>query len=168
MRWQADTIDDKQRGYSVTGAPQVAGKVVVIGNGGAEYDARGYVTAYDLETGRQAWRFFTVPGDPAKGYEHAELEEIAAPTWDPNSRWDVGGGGTVWNSMVYDPELNLLYVGTGNSALFNWYERSPSGGDNLFLCSILAIDPDTGRLAWYYQQVPREGWDYTATQPMIR
>jgi quinohemoprotein ethanol dehydrogenase len=165
--WEVDTIIDHARGYSSSGAPEIAGDVVVIGNAGADYDARGYVSAYDLKTGEFRWRFFTVPGDPAKGYEHPELEEIAAPTWDPNSRWDVGGGGTVWNAMVYDPELNLLYVGTGNSALFNWYERSPSGGDNLFLCSILAINPDTGRLAWYYQQVPREGWDYTATQPMI-
>ncbi|HUF72674.1 MAG TPA: PQQ-dependent dehydrogenase, methanol/ethanol family [Gammaproteobacteria bacterium] len=164
--WEVDTIIDKGRGYTVSGAPEVAGDVVVIGNAGADYDARGYITAYDLKTGELAWRFFTVPGDPANGFEHPELE-MAAETWDPESRWDVGGGGTVWNSMVYDPELNLLYVGTGNAALFNWYERSPSGGDNLFLCSILAIDPDTGRLVWYYQQVPREGWDYTATQPMI-
>jgi quinohemoprotein ethanol dehydrogenase len=165
--WEVDTIIDHDRGYSSSGAPEIAGDVVVIGNAGADYDARGYVSAYDLKTGEFRWRFFTVPGDPANGYEHPELEEIAAPTWDPESRWDVGGGGTVWNAMVYDPELNLLYVGTGNSALFNWHERSPSGGDNLFLCSILAIDPDTGRLAWYYQQVPRESWDYTATQPMI-
>jgi quinohemoprotein ethanol dehydrogenase len=164
--WEVDTIIDHDRGYSVSGAPEVAGDVVVIGNAGADYDARGYVSAYDLKTGEFAWRFFTVPGDPANGFEHPELE-MAAETWDPNSRWDVGGGGTVWNSMVYDPELNLLFIGTGNAALFNWYERSPSGGDNLFLCSILAIDPDTGRMVWYYQQVPREGWDYTATQPMI-
>ena len=165
--WEVDTIIDHERGYTSSGAPEVAGSVVVIGNAGADYDARGYVSAYDLKTGEFAWRFFTVPGDPALGYEHPELEQIAAPTWDPNSRWDVGGGGTVWNSMAYDPDLNLLFVGTGNAALFNWYERSPSGGDNLFLCSILAINPDTGELVWYYQQVPREGWDYTATQNMI-
>src|SRR5690606_26497670 len=130
------------------GAPEVAGNVVVIGNAGADYDARGYISAYDLKTGELAWRFFIVPGDPANGYEHPEME-MAAATWDPNSRWDVGGGGTAWNGMAYDPELNLLYVGTGNAALFNWHERSPAGGDNLFLCSILAIDPDTGRLVWY-------------------
>ena len=164
--WEVDTIVDKSRGYTVSGAPEVAGEVVVIGNAGADYDARGYITAYDLKTGEFAWRFYTVPGDPAEGFEHPELE-MAAATWDPDSRWDVGGGGTVWNAMVYDPELDLLYVGTGNSALFNWHERSPAGGDNLFLCSILAIDPETGRLVWHYQQVPRESWDYTATQPMI-
>lgn len=166
VRWEQDTLIFKERAYTSSGAPEVAGSVVVIGNAGADYDARGYVSAYDLKTGEFAWRFFTVPGDPALGFEHPEME-LAAATWDPNSRWDVGGGGTVWNSMVYDPELNLIYIGTGNAALFNWRERSPSGGDNLFLASIIAINPDTGRMAWYYQQVPRESWDYTATQPMI-
>jgi quinohemoprotein ethanol dehydrogenase len=166
VRWVADTIIDKVRAYSSTGAPEVAGKVVVIGNGGAEYDARGYVSAYDLETGELAWRFFTVPGDPSKPFEHPELE-VAAKTWDPNSRWEVGLGGTVWDGMVYDPELNLLYLGTGNAALWACHDRSPAGGDNLFLASILAINPDTGRLVWHYQEVPGECWDYTATQPMI-
>lgn len=164
--WEVDTLIYKDRAYTSSGAPEVAGDVVVIGNAGADYDARGYVSAYDLKTGEFAWRFFTVPRDPELGQEHPELE-MAAETWDPNSRWDVGGGGTAWNTMAYDPELNLLYIGTGNSALFNWHERSPSGGDNLFLCSIIAINPDTGRMAWYYQQVPRESWDYTATQPFI-
>ena len=164
--WQADTIIDHKRGYSSTGAPEVAGNVVVIGNGGAEYDARGYVSAYDLETGKLAWRFFIVPGDPKKPYENPELE-MAAKTWDPNSRWDVGLGGTAWNALVYDPELNLLYVGTGNAALYSYHDRSPSGGDNLFLTSILAINPDTGRLKWYYQEVPGDRWDYTAVQPIM-
>ncbi len=141
--------------------------MVVIGNAGADYDARGYVSAYDRKSGEFAWRFFTVPRDPDLGpQEHPELE-MALETWDPDSRWDVGGGGTPWDGMAYDPELNLLYVGTGNAALFNWRERSPSGGDNLFLCSILAINPDTGRLVWHYQETPRESWDYTAVQPMI-
>ncbi len=166
VAWEVDTFIFKDRAYTSSGAPEVAGDVVVIGNAGADYDARGYVSAYDLKTGEFAWRFFTVPGDPALGFEHPEME-LAAQTWDPDSRWDVGGGGTAWNAMAYDPQLNLLFVGTGNSALFNWHERSPSGGDNLFLCSILAINPDTGEMVWYYQQVPRESWDYTATQPFI-
>ncbi len=166
IAWQVQTIEDKQRGYSVTGAPQIAGKVVVIGNGGAEFDARGYVTAYDLETGKQAWRFYTVPGDPKKPFEHPELE-MAAKTWDPDSRWEFGLGGTAWDSMGYDPELNLLYVGTGNAALWNRSKRSPKGGDNLFLSSILAINPDTGRLVWHYQETPGDQWDYTATQPIV-
>lgn len=166
VNWEVDTIIYKDRAYTSSGAPEVAGDVVVIGNAGADYDARGYLSAYNRRTGELAWRFFIVPGDPANGFEHPEME-MAAATWDPNSRWDVGGGGTAWNTMAYDPTLNLLYVGTGNAALFNWHERSPSGGDNLFLASILAINPDTGRLAWHYQQVPRESWDFTATQPMI-
>lgn len=164
--WNADTIVDKSRGYTSTGAPQVAGSVVVIGNAGADYDARGYVSAYDLKTGALRWRFFAVPGDLKKGFEHPELR-MAARTWDPDSRWDVGGGGTPWGGMGYDPKLNLLYVGTGNAALYNWHERSPKGGDNLFLASILALNPDTGRLVWYYQEVPRDSWDYTATAPFI-
>lgn len=164
--WQVQTIEDPQRGYSVTGAPQVAGNVVVIGNGGAEYDARGYVTAYDLVSGEQAWRFYTVPGDPADPYEHPELEQ-AASTWDPASRWEFGMGGTAWDAMVYDPTLNLLYVGTGNAVPWDRKLRSPKGGDNLFLASILAINPDTGRLVWHYQQVPGEQWDYTATQHLL-
>ncbi len=165
--WEQNTIIYPDRAYSITGAPEVAGGVVAIGNAGSDYDARGYVSAYDIKTGEFAWRFFVVPRDPALGpQEHPELE-MALETWDPESRWDVGGGGTPWNAMVYDPELNLLYVGTGNSALFHWAERSPSGGDNLFLASILAIDPDTGRLVWHYQQAPMDSWDYTATQPMI-
>jgi quinohemoprotein ethanol dehydrogenase len=166
--WKVDTVIDHKRGYTSTGSPEVAGNVVVIGNGGADYDARGYVSAYDIKTGAFKWRFFMVPRDPALGpQEHEELTKVALPTWDPKSRWDVGGGGTPWGPMVYDPELNLLYLGSGNSSLFNWHERSPSGGDNLFLCSLLAIRPDTGKLAWYYQQVPRESWDFTATQQII-
>lgn len=164
--WQVDTFTDRTEPRTITGAPRIAGKNVVIGFGGAEYGVRGYVSAYDLETGKLSWRFYTVPGDPEKPFEHPELE-MASRTWDPDSRWDIGGGGTVWDSMVYDPDLNLLYVGTGNGGPWVQAERSPGGGDNLFLSSILALDPDTGRLVWYYQTTPGENWDYTATQPII-
>jgi quinohemoprotein ethanol dehydrogenase len=164
--WQADTITDKKIGYSVSGAPEVAGHVVVIGNSGGEYDARGYVSAYDLETGKLAWRFYTVPGDPLKPQESPELE-VAIKTWDPKSNWPMGGGGTVWDSMVYDPELNLLYFGTGNGTFYDQSRRSPSGGDNLYISSILAINPDTGRLAWHYQEVPGDQWDFDTLQPII-
>ena len=166
VSWKTDTIVDNTRGYTVTGAPYIANNVVVIGNSGAEYDARGYVTAYDLKTGKQAWRFFTVPGNPKREFEHPELA-MAATTWDPNSRWEVGLGGTVWDGMAYDPELNMLYIGTGNAALYPRTLRSPSGGDNLFVSSIIAINPDTGRMLWYYQTTPGDSWDYTATQKMI-
>lgn len=164
--WQADTIVDKKRGYTVTGAPEVAGSVVVIGNSGGEYDARGYVSAYDLNTGKLAWRFFTIPPAPGQPFENPELK-AAAQTWDPKSRWDMGGGGTVWDGMVYDPELNLLYFGTGNGTFFDQSKRSPAGGDNLYISSILAINPATGRLAWYYQEVPGDQWDFDVVQQIV-
>jgi quinohemoprotein ethanol dehydrogenase len=166
--WQADTFVDRSPGrfYSITGAPQIAGGKVIIGNSGAEFGVRGYITAYEAETGEFAWRFYTVPGDPKLGFEHPEME-MAAQTWDPESAWEIGGGGTVWGEMAYDPNLNLLYVGTGNSSPYPQWRRSPSGGDNLFLSSILAINPDTGRLQWHYQNTPGEIWDYTAVQPII-
>lgn len=164
--WEVDTITEHQRRYTVTGAPRVAGNVVVIGNSGAEFDARGYISAYDVDSGELVWRFYTVPGSPDKPREHPELE-MAAETWDPDSRWDVGGGGTVWDGMAYDPDLNILYVGTGNSAPYAISIRSPQGGDNLFLSSILAINPDSGRLIWHYQTTPGDSWDYTATQNLI-
>jgi quinohemoprotein ethanol dehydrogenase len=164
--WSADTIVDRKRGYTSTGAPEVAGHVVAIGNSGAEYDARGYISAYDLDTGKLAWRFYTVPGDPSKPYENPELA-IAAKTWDPKSAWNMGGGGTVWDAINYDPELNLLYFGTGNGTFFDQSKRSPSGGDNLFIASIIAVNPDTGRMVWHYQQVPGDQWDFDVVQPMI-
>ncbi|MBA1204827.1 PQQ-dependent dehydrogenase, methanol/ethanol family [Pseudomonas capeferrum] len=164
--WKVDTLIDRGRAYTLNGAPQVAGDVVVIGNAGAEFGVRGYVTAYDLKTGQQRWRFFTVPGDPKNGYEHPELE-MAAKTWSKDTLWESGGGGTVWDSMVYDPQLNLLYVGVGNGSPHPAWLRSPEQTDNLFLSSILAINPDTGRLVWYYQTTPGDSWDFTATQPMV-
>jgi quinohemoprotein ethanol dehydrogenase len=164
--WRKDTLVDRSRYYTISGAPKIAGGKVVIGNGGADLGVRGYISAYDAETGEFAWRFFTVPGDPKKPFEHPEMEQ-ASKTWDPNSMWDVGGGGTAWDAMAYDPALNLLYVGTGNGAPHPIKSRSPKGGDNLYLASILAINPDTGRLAWHYQTTPGENWDYTATQQMI-
>lgn len=166
--WKADTfLDRDSRFYTITGPPQVAGKVVVIGNSGAEFGVRGYITAYDLDTGKQAWRFFTVPGDPAKGPPENKAMEIAAKTWGPKTDWQSGLGGTVWGEMTYDPELNLLYVGTGNSTPYSGWNRDPSKGDNLYLVSILAINPDDGQMKWYYQEVPWELWDYTATANMI-
>ncbi len=166
--WRVDTLIERElRFYTITGPPQVAKSVVVIGNSGADFGVRGYVTAYDLESGAQVWRFFTVPGDPAQGPpEHPEMK-TALETWDAKSDWKSGLGGTVWGELSYDPELELLYVGTGNSSPYPIWFRSPSGGDNLYLASILALDPDDGRLVWHYQTTPGEIWDYTATQNMI-
>ncbi|HUE84855.1 MAG TPA: PQQ-dependent dehydrogenase, methanol/ethanol family [Vicinamibacterales bacterium] len=165
VAWQTTTVDQAQA-YTITGAPRIAKGKIIIGNGGAEYGVRGYVSAYDAETGKLAWRFYTVPGDPSKPQESKALER-ALPTWKGNDWWKFGGGGTVWDSIVYDPEIDLLYVGTGNGAVWNREVRSPGGGDNLYLASILALNPDTGELVWHYQTVPGDTWDYTAVQPMM-
>jgi quinohemoprotein ethanol dehydrogenase len=162
--WQVNTVDQNQA-YTITGAPRIVKGKVIIGNGGAEFGVRGYVTAYDAETGKQAWRFYTVPGDPSKPFESEALER-AAKTWN-GQWWKYGGGGTAWDSFAYDADLDLLYVGTGNGSPWNQQIRSPGGGDNLYLSSILALKPDTGKLVWYYQTTPGESWDFTATQHMI-
>ncbi|MCP3986434.1 MAG: PQQ-dependent dehydrogenase, methanol/ethanol family, partial [bacterium] len=156
---------DPTRPYTITMAPRVVNGKVILGNGGAEFGVRGYVSAYDWETGELAWRFYTVPGDPSQPFEHPELEE-AAKTWT-GEWWKVGGGGTVWDSIAYDPELDLLYVGTGNGSPWSRYLRSPEGGDNLFVSSILALRPDTGKLVWHYQTTPGDNWDYTSTQHIM-
>ncbi len=163
--WSEQTTD-RDRAYTITGAPRVIKGSVIIGNGGAEYGVRGYITAYDANTGEQQWRFYTVPGNPDEPYETKALEE-AAKTWRGDEYWKVGGGGTVWDSMAYDPELNTLYIGVGNGSPWNRYIRSPGGGDNLYLSSIVALNPDTGEYKWHYQTTPGDNWDYTATQHMI-
>ncbi len=165
LLWETRTTDP-QRAYTITGAPRVLKDMVIIGNGGAEYGVRGYVTAYDAATGEQRWRFYTVPGDPSKPFEGKHLER-AANTWLGGKWWEVGGGGTAWDSMAFDPELNLLYIGVGNGSPWNRYIRSPGGGDNLYLSSIVAINPDTGEYVWHYQTTPGDHWDFTATQHMI-
>jgi len=162
--WSVLTVDNS-KGYTITGAPRVFDGRVLIGNGGAEIGVRGYVSAYDAETGAQLWRWYTVPGNPADGFENAAME-MAAKTWT-GEWWKAGGGGTVWDSLAYDPELNLVYVGTGNGSPWAWKWRSPGGGDNLFLASIVALRADSGEYVWHYQTVPGEQWDYTATQHMI-
>ncbi|MFP8880888.1 MAG: PQQ-dependent dehydrogenase, methanol/ethanol family, partial [Myxococcota bacterium] len=163
--WDVLTIDPNQA-YTITGAPRIVKGRVIIGNGGAEFGVRGYFSAYDAATGEMLWRFFTVPANHDGPFEHPELERAAA-TWSRESMWASGLGGTVWDSMAYDPELDLLYVGVGNSSVYNREVRSPGGGDNLFLASILAVRPETGRLVWHYQTTPGEHWDYTAVQHMI-
>ncbi len=167
--WSTVTVDQTKM-YTITGAPRVVKDKVLIGNAGAEFGVRGYVSAYDADTGELAWRFFVVPGDPAAGPDGAAsdkaLAEIAAPTWF--GRWhEMGGGGTPWDAIVYDVELDQLYVGTGNGSPWNRQIRSDGRGDNLFLASVLALDPDTGEYLWHYQEAPGESWDFTSTQPMI-
>jgi PQQ-dependent dehydrogenase (methanol/ethanol family) len=162
--WDVVTVD-QSKPYSITGAPRITKGLVLIGNAGAEFGVRGYVSAYDAESGKPVWRTFTVPGDPSRGFESKALEN-AAKTWH-GEWWVAGGGGTPWDTIVYDPELDLVYTGTGNGIA--WYRdlRSPGGGDNLYLASILALQASDGELVWHFQVTPGENWDYDATQPLM-
>jgi len=162
--WETLTIDPQWR-YSITGAPRVVKSKVIIGNGGAEMGVRGYVSAYDAETGNFIWRFYTVPGNPSKPFESPILAK-AAKTWS-GGWWKIGGGGTVWDSIVYDPELDLLFIGSGNGGPWNEKFRSPKGGDNLLTCSIIALKPDTGEYVWHYQENPGDLWDYDSDEQII-
>ncbi len=167
VAWKVDTIADRNRGYTSTGAPEIAGNLVIIGNAGSEYDVRGYVTAYDVATGKEAWRFWTIPRDPALGPQESEALEKALATWDPQSRWDIGGGGTVWDAITYDPVFDQVIIGTGNGGPYPLATRSPNGGDNLYLNSLVALDRATGEMKWHFQETPQDSWDLTATQPMV-
>ncbi|QHJ87401.1 PQQ-dependent dehydrogenase, methanol/ethanol family [Aequoribacter fuscus] len=162
--WEVQTTP-KDRPYSITGAPRVVDGKVIIGNGGSELGVRGFVTAYDANTGEQVWRFYTVPGNPNEPFENA-IHEQTVKTWS-GEWWTVGGGGTAWDSIAHDPELNLVYIGVGNGAPWNRMYRSNGTGDNLFLSSIVALNAETGEYVWHYQTTPGESWDYTATQHMI-
>ncbi len=163
--WQKVTVD-QSKPYTITGAPRIVDGKVIIGNGGAELGVRGYVSAYDARNGAVACRTYTVPGNPSEPFESKALEK-AARTWTGDEWWKVGGGGTAWDSMAFDPELNLLFVGTGNGSPWTRHIRSPGGGDNLYLSSILALNPETGELVWHYQTTPGDNWDFTATQHII-
>ncbi len=154
--WTAVTFDPKRALY-ITGAPKAFKGKVLIGNGGTENGpTRGFVTAYDVETGEEAWKFFIVPGNPADGFEN-EAMEMAAETWT-GEWWKHGGGGNAWHGFTYDAALDVLYIGTGNGSPWNRRIRSPDGGDNLFLCSIVALNPNTGEYLWHYQTTPGEAW----------
>jgi len=161
--WDVSTID-KAKPYAITSAPRIAGGKVIIGNAGAEYGVRGYISAYDAETGKMAWRFYTVPGDPSKGFESKAME-TAAKTWS-GEWWKVGGGGTTWEGIVYDPALDLLYFGTGNPTA--WYRTLRHGGQSLYTASIIAVRAKTGELAWYFQTTPSDNWDFDSTQPLVQ
>jgi quinohemoprotein ethanol dehydrogenase len=159
--WEVATVPAGGR-YTITGAPRVVKGMVLIGNGGAEMGMRGYVTAYDADSGKQIWRFFTVPGDPAKPFESAALEK-AAKTWR-GEWWKLGAGGPVWDSIVYDPTLDLIYIGVGNGTPWN---RAKLGGDGLYLSSIVALKADTGEYAWHYQTTPGDEWDFDSCSPLV-
>jgi quinohemoprotein ethanol dehydrogenase len=164
--WEVVTVD-QNKPYTITGAPRIIKGKVLIGNGGAELGVRGYLSAYDAKSGKMLWRFYTVPGKEATdGAASDDAMKLARPTWN-GEFWKQGAGGTVWDSMAYDPDLDLLYIGVGNGSPWNRDIRSPGGGDNLFLSSIVALKPDTGKYVWHYQTTPGESWDYTATQHII-
>ena len=167
--WEADTITDHSLPYSSTGAPQIAGGVVVIGNSGADMGrggVRGYVSAYDLDTGALRWRFYTVPGDVGAAYENPELA-AADKTWDAHRKPEYKGGGTAWDGFAYDASANLVYFGTGNAAPYDLRQVGSEKLDALYTASIIALHADTGRLAWYYQTTPHDSWDFDAVQKLI-
>ncbi len=162
--WSVVTVD-QSKPYTITGAPRVANGKVFIGNGGAEFGVRGYLSAYDTQSGEMLWRFYTVPGGPGDPVGVEPVESQTA-TWH-GQWWKLGGGGTVWDSMAFDDETNTLYFGVGNGTPWNPNTRSAGKGDNWFLSSIVAVEADTGEYKWHYQTTPGEGWDYTATQHII-
>ncbi len=162
--WSVMTVDPTKP-YTITMAPRIVKGRVLIGNSGNEFGVRGYLSAYDAGTGALAWRFYTVPGNPALGFETPAME-MAAKTWF-GEWWKLGGGGTVWDAISYDPQLNLVYFGVGNGAEWNREYRSAGKGDNLFLSSIVAVNADTGAYVWHYQATPGDEWDYDADQQLV-
>lgn len=165
--WRASTFIDSKLTYASTGAPVIAGDKVLVGNAGADMGARGYVSAYDAETGKLAWRFYAVPGDPKLGPDETPEVSFARKTWGSKTRWAFGGGGAPWGFLAYDPQLNLAYLGFGNGGPHPSWMRDAGGGDDLFLDSIVAVDASTGRMKWWYQETPNDSWDYDATAPMV-
>jgi quinohemoprotein ethanol dehydrogenase len=164
LLWSVLTVDPDDVRF-ISGPPRAFRDKVVIGHGGADVGSiRGYVDCYEARTGRRLWRFYTVPGNPADGFENKAME-MAAKTWF-GEWWKYGGGGTVWNSITYDPEFNVFYLGVGNGAPWNRKIRSAGEGDNLFLASVVAVDADTGAYKWHYQENPGESWDYNAAMDM--
>lgn len=169
--WSTQTVD-RSKPYTVTGAPRVVKNLVIIGNGGAELGVRGYVTAYDVKTGEKVWRFYTVPNpdkQPDGEASDEALAQYANDTWGDSGRWKTdGGGGTAWDSIIYDVENDQVIIGVGNGSPWNADLRDPEGkGDNLFVASIVAVDADTGKYKWHFQATPRDNWDYTSTQTLI-
>jgi quinohemoprotein ethanol dehydrogenase len=165
--WRTDTFVSRKRNYTSTGAPYIAGDNVLIGNAGGELGARGYIGAYNAQTGKLAWRFWAVPGDPANGPDETPEVTLARKTWAADTRWGLGAGGGPWDAIGYDPDLHMVYVGMGNGDPHPRWLRGANHGDDLFLSSIVALDEATGRLKWYYQETPGDSWDYDATAPMI-
>ncbi len=162
-------VTDTAYPYSITGAPRIGNGIVYIGQGGGEFYTRGFLAAHDAETGKALWRFWTVPGDPSKGPEGAASDDVmpmAAETWKGAKWWEKGGGGTVWDGIVYDEKSNTVIFGTGNGLPWPHSIRSPGGGDNLFIASIVGLDGTTGKYKWHYQAVPKDSFDFDNTSPL--
>jgi quinohemoprotein ethanol dehydrogenase len=155
--------------YSITGAPRVFDGKVVVGQSGGDLGVRGFVAAWDADTGKKLWKFFLTPGDPAEGPDGEASDNVMAriaKTWS-GEYWKLGGGANAWDSIAYDPKLKMVYIGTGNGSPLSWHYRSGSKGDNLFICSIVAVNSETGKYIWHYQMVPEEDWDYTCTSSIV-
>jgi quinohemoprotein ethanol dehydrogenase len=164
VAWSVQTTDPKQP-YTITQVPRVVKGMVIVGNAGAEYSCRGYVSAYDAQTGKMKWRFYTVPAAPGDPTNTPELNK-AAKGWS-GEFWKFGGGATVWDTILFDPKTNLVYFGAGNGLSWSQEIRSPAGGDNLFVSSVIAVNADTGKYVWHYQEVPGDEWDYDVTNPLM-
>ncbi len=162
--WEA-RVAYPQDNYTVTMAPRIAKGKVIVGVSGSEYPVRGFFSAFDALTGHFAWKFYTVPGDPSKPFENEAMKKASA-TWD-STAWKLGGGGTVWDGFAYDPEADLVYVGTGNAGPWPEELRHSKGKDNLYACSVIAVHPDTGKFEWYFQMVPGDSWDYDSVQQLL-
>ena len=169
LLWKVDTVIGRREHapYTFSGAPLLAGNLLIVGSAGGDFAARGYVSAYDLTNGELRWRFFTVPRNPADGPQDQPHLTAAVKTWNPAHRWEAGSGGTVWDGMAYDLTLRLVYFGTGNAAPYNSYVDGRHTGDQLYAASIMAVHADSGALAWYYQTVPGDRWDFDSTQKLI-
>jgi PQQ-dependent dehydrogenase (methanol/ethanol family) len=169
LLWSELVVPPDSVSYTITMAPRVMDGKIVIGMAGAEFPPfRGYVLALDVEDGSEIWRFWTVPGNPALGFEN-EAMEVAAGTWT-GEWWVYGGGGSVWDGMAYDPDANLVYFGTGNGTPWPQDLRQGAGTPalgNLYAASIVAIDADTGELRWFFQCTPGDQWDYDAVQHLV-
>jgi quinohemoprotein ethanol dehydrogenase len=167
LLWKIDTFTDRHWNLTITGAPTIAGSNVMIGNAGADMGARGYVSAFDLNTGKLAWRFWATPGDPRNGPDETPEVTLARKTWPATTHWELGMGGNAWDSLAYDPETHIAYLGMGNGGPHPAWLRGSAGADNLYLSSIVAVDATTGKMKWYYQTTPGDSWDYGATSPMV-
>jgi quinohemoprotein ethanol dehydrogenase len=168
--WKVDTLPARgpKTPYTLPTVPVVAGDVLIVGSSGADFaGGRGYLAAYDIETGAFRWRIYTVPHDPKQGPQETPDLAKAIKTWDPRHDWKQGSGGTVWDGISYDPKLKLVYFGTANGAPYNMKEGGQKGGDNLYTAAIVAVHVENGKLAWHYQTTPGDRWDYDSTQKLI-